>query len=314
MNIQNTFMAPGSLKLARRLGPALLACLFASPLAAAPAAVEIDGISRDAKPEQITPSKTLKSSASPYWLGPDQQPLPFSTDSEIVDFLSSATVVKKKQLNSGSTKPWKFLLEKDGIQANAIFRTVSFSQGKGHRSFEDNHIFEVAAYETARLLGLTNVPPAVRRVFGNQEGSLQLWVEGAQSETERIEQGDDRISTSSMIFQKHSMRVFDHLIHNFDRNTGNLLIDDNGKLWLVDHTRAFRAKTSFPEGPEVTLCERELWQRLSTLDRKVLKKSLAALLSPRQLASLLKRHQKLVKHLQTLIEQRGEDGVLFDEA
>ena len=36
------------------------------------------------------------------------------------------------------------------------------------------------------------------------------------------------------------MRVFDELIANTDRNQGNMLIDKQWKLWLIDHTRGFR--------------------------------------------------------------------------
>jgi hypothetical protein len=35
--------------------------------------------------------------------------------------------------------------------------------------------------------------------------------------------------------------MFDHLIANDDRNSGNLLIDANRKLWIIDHERAIGA-------------------------------------------------------------------------
>ena len=40
--------------------------------------------------------------------------------------------------------------------------------------------------------------------------------------------------------QLHILRVFDELIANTDRNQGNMLIDSRWKLWLIDHSRAFR--------------------------------------------------------------------------
>ena len=36
------------------------------------------------------------------------------------------------------------------------------------------------------------------------------------------------------------MRVFDELIQNRDPNAGNLLWTSDWKMWLIDHTRAFR--------------------------------------------------------------------------
>jgi len=36
------------------------------------------------------------------------------------------------------------------------------------------------------------------------------------------------------------VRLFDQLIYNTDRNLGNLLIDKSWRLWMIDHTRAFK--------------------------------------------------------------------------
>lgn len=245
------------------------------------------------------------------WLGPDQKPLPFSEEWQLVDFLNRADISKLKQLSSGSTRPWKVMLEHNGVQAHAIFRTVDHSSGEGHRSFEDKYSFEVAAYQTARLLGLDNVPPAVIRVVDGKEGSLQLWVEGARSETERIALDEVPKSPSKVLLQKHMMRVFDHLIYNFDRNTGNMLLDGDQKLWLVDHTRTFKALPVLPDS-SLRLCERDLWESLSSLEAHDLKQALSPYLSPIQVAAVVKRHQKLVKHLGGLIEEQGEHNVLFD--
>ena len=38
----------------------------------------------------------------------------------------------------------------------------------------------------------------------------------------------------------HLMRVFDELVQNRDRNAGNMLWESDGKMWMIDHTRAFR--------------------------------------------------------------------------
>ena len=39
---------------------------------------------------------------------------------------------------------------------------------------------------------------------------------------------------------ERSLRIFDELIQNRDRNTGNLLWTTDWKMWMIDHTRAFR--------------------------------------------------------------------------
>ena len=38
------------------------------------------------------------------------------------------------------------------------------------------------------------------------------------------------------------VRLFDQLITNVDRNLGNLLIDKNWTVWMIDHSSAFRLR------------------------------------------------------------------------
>ena len=49
--------------------------------------------------------------------------------------------------------------------------------------------------------------------------------------------------------QLHILRVFDELIANTDRNQGNMLIDSRWKLWLIDHSRAFRTSSDLQQTP-----------------------------------------------------------------
>ena len=86
------------------------------------------------------------------------------------------------------------LLEKDGIRADAIFRDVHEERagadhggGKADLFFRDDYIFEPAAYELARLLGLDNVPPATLRKLHGKKGSVQIWVENSMTEKKRIQ-------------------------------------------------------------------------------------------------------------------------------
>lgn len=262
--------------------------------------------------EAETPSEIPPDPPPARWLGADGEALPFSTHDAIVEFLRDAEIVEQKVLGSGSTKPLKVTLERDGVRAHAVFRHVDESNGGGRQQFRDSYIFEVAAYEVARLLGLDNVPPAALRRHENKEGSIQLWIENARSETERIEAGEQPADATSLLYQKHAMRIFDALIYNFDRNTGNLLLDERGKLWLIDHTRAFKRQPKLPDPDALVVCERELWQRLRALDPKALRERAAPYLDALQANALAERHAALVEHFADLIESKGEDAVLFD--
>ena len=231
---------------------------------------------------------------------------------ELLDFLRDADIVDSRELGSGTTKPLKLTLERDGVRAHAIFRHVDRTNGSGRQQFRDNHAFEVAAYEVDRLLDLDHVPPVTLRTVEGRQGSIQLWIEKARSETDRIEAGEVPADPTALLYQKHVMRVFDALIYNFDRNTGNLLIDDDGKLWFIDHTRSFKRLPALPDPGQLVVCERRLWQRLKALDEDTLRERLLPYLDTVQINAVIKRHRAIVRHFGERIDASGEDRVLFD--
>ena len=256
---------------------------------------------------------------SPRWIGPEGEFLPFVNDEEVVRFLEKAKIVKKRELSSGTTKPWKVLLEKDGVQANAIFRTVDVQrerakiEGKTHIEFHDRALYECAAYRLSRLLGIDNVPPCVRRTFDRINGTLQLWVEDAMTERE-LRDSENRpeagIETARV---RQTLRLFDLLVANIDRNLGNLLTDSNGRLWFIDHTRTFGVATRLEELNRLVWCDQEVWEALKALNKKTLYRELTGLVDGRRILALLERRDKIVEHLEKRIGELGEELVLFDE-
>ena len=245
-------------------------------------------------------------------------PLPFSDDDRVVNFLETAPIVATKKLGKGSTGVLKVTLEQDGVRLHGVFRSVHEVYGKQRSTRpdrfaqRDSHLNEVAAYRVDRVLGLNRVPPTVRRRVNGRDGSIQLWVENARSETERIEAGEVPADPTSLLYQKHVLRVFDALIYNFDRNTGNLLLDNGGKLWFIDHTRSFKRRPGLPDPGRLVVCERRVWQRLQAIDAEILRKRLAPYLDTVQINAVVKRHRALVDHFEQRIAQGGEDRVLFD--
>jgi hypothetical protein len=260
----------------------------------------------------------LSEASATRWLDPEGKPLPFTSDEEVMEFLRTARVVRLSKIPEGVTQPRKALLEKDGVRMHAIFRDVNkdkpmqrLASGTVVMNFRDSYIFEPAAYELSRLLGLDNVPPAILRKLRGKRGSLQAWVENTMTEKSRIR--DDLKTPDKVLWSKQiwNMRVFDNLIYNTDRNQGNILIDRDWRVWLIDHTRAFRREKELRTPELVVQCGRKLWEKLKSLDEQVVRERLKEFLRSSQIKALLQRRDILVAHIQKRIEERGESKVLF---
>ncbi len=253
------------------------------------------------------------------WTDPDGKPLPFKTDEELLEFLRTAEVKKEKELSTGITRPLKLLLEKDGVRASAVFRSVSeekknvaFASAESELFFRDSYLFEPAAYEMSLLLGLDNVPPATLRKHYNKSGSVQIWVEGAMTEAVRLEKKIEPPDVQRWDKQILTMNVFDAVVYNTDRNKGNILITPDWKVWMIDHTRAFRLhkRLQSPEG--LRQCERHLYVRLGSLDETLVMERLTPYLKKIEIEAILARSKVVVERMKTLIAERGEALVLYD--
>ena len=230
-------------------------------------------------------------------------------------------VLAVEQLSDGINRPERLTLESDGVRVRAIFRNVDDSRTSNstpierqYPSFRDRYIFEVAAYELSRLLGLDNVPPAALYRWRGQNGSIQLWVESATPESKRIAEHRQPDDPSGWIRQRYDMMLFDNLIYNFDRNHGNQLLDESGKLWFIDHTRSFKRQPVLPAKEKIRSVDSELWQRLRDLDPEVVRERLSPYLNALEMKALLKRHKLLVRHVEGMIAERGAREVLINLA
>ncbi|SVB14482.1 uncharacterized protein METZ01_LOCUS167336 [marine metagenome] len=250
------------------------------------------------------------------WWGANGQPLPFSTDAEVMEFMRTAEVISMKDIGEGVTKPKKVLLEKEGIQMHAIFRDVSKVYQGGDIALQqarDDNIFECAAYALSGILGINNIPPVVIRKVKGKTGTAQIWIEHAMTEGDRRKKKVAPFDPVRWAQDWQMVEMFDNLIYNDDRNSGNIIIDQTFNVWMIDHTRAFREYSDLRESPEKYLkqVERGVWNRLRTLDDEAIERVLDPFLQVYEIEGLLKRRQKLVAFIQGLIDKNGEDAVLF---
>lgn len=252
------------------------------------------------------------------WKDDSGQPLPFQSQEEVEHFLRTAEIVKIEGIKEGTTKPRRVILERNGVRMKACFRDVHvykkmerLESGAIKYDFRDEAVYEIAAYEFGKLLGLKNIPPTVLREVKGKKGTLQAWVEGCMMEKDRQKKNIQPPRTWNWVMQNQIMQLFDQLIWNDDRNLGNVLIDSDWKLWLIDHTRSFRTYKQLQGEESIKFCEKNVWVRLKSLDQNVVEEQLAPYLNSSQINSLMKRQELLVEYLQKIIDERGEKKVLF---
>ena len=98
------------------------------------------------------------------------------------------------------------------------------------------------------------MPVSVERRVERKPAAVTWWIDDVMmDEAERLKRVKEKTVPAQWRSTKtasyfHVLRVFDELIQNRDRNAGNLLWTRDGKLWMIDHTRAFRLGRA-PESP-----------------------------------------------------------------
>ncbi len=249
------------------------------------------------------------------WPGPDG-PLPFRTHDEANDFLRNARVVSSEDFGVGITGLKRLVLERDGVSARGAFHEVdkvsrdARANGRTFRQFFDSYKNQCAAYELARLFELESVPPTVCRRVNGIAGSVQLWVEGTRTEAERQEAALRPPVVLDWLRQMQAMRLFDTLMFNDDRNPGNYLSDDDWKLWLIDHSRAFQMRSDLRYVDGFVWCAPRMWELLQQVTDDQIRAAVDSYLVPQQIGGLLARRTLLVEHLQKMIDERGKDAVI----
>ena len=217
------------------------------------------------------------------------------------ELLLTAEVIDAAPVGKGGLKPARVYLRRGDQRVEAVFKSILPARRQG---FWESHQAEVAAYELDKLLGLGMVPPTVVRQIEGKTGSLQLWVDGCR-EWKESAQEPQAVEQNPSISR---MKTFDNLIGNWDRQ-GNILIDPNQNLILIDHSRAFIPDKELSKSLPVQF-DRNLVARIRALDRQQLARALRGM-SAEQIEGLLARRELLLAHLDRLIKEKGEAAVFF---
>ena len=247
---------------------------------------------------------------------------PARSDAERESFLLKAEVVATRRAPGGVTGSTRATLRQGAFVHDAHIQThdeykSQISLGSGTEiDFRDSWRNNVAAYRLDRLMGLGMVPVTVvrRDPQTNKMASFTWWVDDVlMTERERFKKKISAPDSEAWNRQMFVVRLFDQLIYNFDRNLGNLLIDEDWTIWMIDHTRAFKIFKDLDREQNLSdWCEKELLVALRALEKPTLEKAMVDVLTDGQMEALLARRDKIVKRYEQKIATKGEARVLSD--
>lgn len=222
-------------------------------------------------------------------------------------FLREAKVIKVRGAKKGITGTQRATLSDGRRTHDASIQAIDQSESRFQSAtrvelnFRDYWGYNVAAYRLAVMLGLDMVPPSVKRSHRGSDSAFTWWVDDVvMDEQERVKKKQVPPNALHWNGQIYALRVFDELIANTDRNQGNMLIDKRWKLWLIDHSRAFRTNEKLRTPGRLLRCERTMLARMKQLTRESLKAELDDYLTSTEIGALLQRRDRIVEHIDAL--------------
>ena len=237
-------------------------------------------------------------------------------------YLQTANVIDQEQMKTRNavTEPWKLTLEKNGITRNALWKDIQGQQ----RGFMEGWQYEIAAYRLDKFLGLNMVPPTVEKKFRGRSGSCQLWIDTKMDIRTKVQQNIPVPEEHAISFERagYLQQAFDNLIGNIDRHMGNVLITEDWRAILIDHSRAFRTEAQYNKqllfkdlSDEQNFIMKELprtfVEKLKLLDFDLTKQIVGPYLNGEEIRKLIERKELLLEYIEKRIQKFGENAVLY---
>ena len=244
---------------------------------------------------------------------------PALTPAQMEAFLLKARIARMRDTGNNDVTSARRATLVDGtfahdahIQLVDVARPVLEPKRAVDLNFKDLWRYNIAGYRLAVLLGMDNVPMSVERQVEGKRAAVTWWIDNVRmDERERIRQKTFGPDPGRASLQLHVMRVFDELIQNTDRNQANILWTNDWKMWLIDHTRAFRLGKTLLKPDQLTRYERGHLARMRGLTTNSIARVMGDAMTKQELSALLARRDLIVKHFDVRIAKYGESAVLF---
>lgn len=234
-------------------------------------------------------------------------------------FLLKAKVIREERLDEGITRSYRLTLSDGSMTHEAHFQSIN--ERKAHKNldkgaemnFVDSYLYNIAAYELAKLIGLDDMlPVTVERKWQGKTGAMAWWLPTQISLGEKQDRHINPPNLEAFNNAMHKIAVFTELIYDTDRyNPGNIRIGYKWELYMMDFTRAFRLYPYLQKPQNLVRCNRELLEKLRDLDENAVSANVGKYLNKPEIEGIMKRRDRIVEHFEKLISEKGENAVLY---
>ena len=241
------------------------------------------------------------------------------------EFLKTADIIKSEPIGEGVTNPWKLHLRKGDANGKGAWKGLD----ERHGDFADSWKYEIAAYRMDKLTGLNMVPPTVERTFKGRRGDLSLWIQnrGSLLDIEEKKIPIPNWAQAPMNDMKYLTRLWACLVANDDLTQQNILITEDWRTILIDHSRAFRWTKKFTEkliygahgiktledGRPILFRRVPRWfvDRIKALEFASIKQAVGPYLTDQEIAAVVARKKLILDEIDEMVKQQGKDKVLY---
>ncbi len=241
---------------------------------------------------------------------PRTMPPPPSPGELLERFLLEARVTAvAKELQSGRMSAWLVTLNDGKTTRKAFFKSVRRPRPT---LMPDSYTYELAAFALNKLLGLELVPITVERQIDGRSGSLQLFLEGVETEKSRLLKNLQPPDLQAYQDQLDEITLLENLTCTPRQDLGDILIQtDTWKVWRVDFSEAFMPARELQPERLIRRASRRFVNALRNLDEALARRRLARYLNASEMEALFKRRQLILDEIDRLIKEKGEAAVLF---
>ena len=223
-------------------------------------------------------------------------------EAEFEAYLQNAEIDRIDIVPIGVTRPKRAFFKPGGLVSSAAWKVLPPGRPAG---YWESYKSEIAAYELDKLIDMNMVPVAVEKRWKGETGAAILWLTPIHSWKEM----EHRPKPGKWVRQVARMKMFDNFICNKDRNAGNLMVDDDWNLFLIDHSRAFLSDKDL--AVKLEHVDRDFWNRILALDEPTLTATIGKWVERGTIRAMLARRDKMKIAIDKLVAAHGEVAVFL---